>query len=724
MEPVCSEKEELMHRTQKIRAGWEFMRAVGPDSATTFRLHEWTVRPDLNRIEGPRESHQVEPRVMQVLVYLAARPGQVVSRNELLSEVWQDVIVGDEALTRTISELRRIFEDDARVPRVVETIRKGGYRLVAPVAPLAAQRASRRNAWVWVAWTLVVLGGAWAVRELRPGGGAAPDAVTAVRAIPFTSFPGEEVTPAMSPDGTQVAFAWRGPDDGNMDIYVKQTNSETPLRLTDSAGTDVYPAWSPDGSALAFIHADDSGTGIYTVAAIGGAPRKVCDATGWLGGLSWSPDGETIVYSEARNGEFPAALFVLDLATGDSRPLVEAPDQHQGDIAPVYAPDGRSVAFVRVDGAGMQDIHVVSTETGTTRRLTRALLWVRGLDWTRDGKSIICSTFTNGAYGLWRVNAENGRMSWVPTRGEWVFSPSVARHAGRMVYQDKWFEKNIWRVRRDEDDELGLSTAPVISSSRWDCEAYYSPDGNELVFTSARSGHLEIWTCAADGSRPMQLTAFEGAYVGRPRWSPDGARIAFYACPNGFGDLYVVDSDGGSPRAITEGDPNELMADWSRDGKWIYYASDHSGSWQLWKLSMAEPGRDPVQVTRDGGITGYESVDARFLYFARPDRAGLWRSSLLPESSSDEAELVIEELPRRGDWGNWSVFESGIVLVRYDKEGPEIVLYDFASGGIESVTRIPNIAAPSLAVSPDGRSILYARVEKSVGDLMLVDGFE
>ena len=98
-----------------------------------FRLGAWLVQPALNRITGPQGQVQVEPRVMQVLLNLASRPGEVVTRTQLLDEVWGDLVVGEENLTRAVSELRRIFQDQARQPAVIETIRHHGYRLIAPL---------------------------------------------------------------------------------------------------------------------------------------------------------------------------------------------------------------------------------------------------------------------------------------------------------------------------------------------------------------------------------------------------------------------------------------------------------------------------------------------------------------------------------------------------------------------------------------------------------------
>src|SRR5262245_38034320 len=79
---------------------------------------------------------------MEVLVYLARRPGEVVARDTLIRDVWGETFVTDHVLTRCIGELRKVFDDDVREPRVIQTIDKSGYRLIAPVE--AADRSRRR----------------------------------------------------------------------------------------------------------------------------------------------------------------------------------------------------------------------------------------------------------------------------------------------------------------------------------------------------------------------------------------------------------------------------------------------------------------------------------------------------------------------------------------------------------------------------------------------------
>jgi DNA-binding winged helix-turn-helix (wHTH) protein/TolB-like protein/Tfp pilus assembly protein PilF len=104
-----------------------------PTEASGLQIGDWWADPAANELRRADEAVRIEPKAMQVLMALADRRGRVVSRDELLAEVWPDVIVGDEALTQSIIKLRRALRDRPRAPAYIETISKRGYRLIAPV---------------------------------------------------------------------------------------------------------------------------------------------------------------------------------------------------------------------------------------------------------------------------------------------------------------------------------------------------------------------------------------------------------------------------------------------------------------------------------------------------------------------------------------------------------------------------------------------------------------
>src|SRR5256714_11473274 len=104
--------------------------------AGDFRVGSWLVQPSLNSISQNGTSDRVERKVMEVLVCLAESPGETVPKEKLLQTVWPDTFVSDDVLKRSVSELRRVFGDDAHESRVIETIPRRGYRLVAAVKPV------------------------------------------------------------------------------------------------------------------------------------------------------------------------------------------------------------------------------------------------------------------------------------------------------------------------------------------------------------------------------------------------------------------------------------------------------------------------------------------------------------------------------------------------------------------------------------------------------------
>jgi DNA-binding winged helix-turn-helix (wHTH) protein/TolB-like protein/cytochrome c-type biogenesis protein CcmH/NrfG len=175
-----------------------------PERVTRHRIRigEWRVDGTLNELSRAGRTLRIEPKAMEVLMALADRPGEVVSREALLALVWPGMVVGDDALTQSIIKLRKALGDTARSPAYIETISKRGYRLIAPVAADAAGgtggSAPRRRGLRFAIGALVVLAAAVALVDLRdsrplpaggvpgaPGEEAAEAAPVGVAVVPF-----------------------------------------------------------------------------------------------------------------------------------------------------------------------------------------------------------------------------------------------------------------------------------------------------------------------------------------------------------------------------------------------------------------------------------------------------------------------------------------------------------------------------------------------------------
>jgi Tol biopolymer transport system component len=570
-----------------------------------------------------------------------------------------------------------------------------------------------------IALTALIAWAAWFHFSRRAREVAGP-----MRIIPFTSFPGHQDEARFSPDGNQIAFSWGGETEDNRDIYVKLIGTEKPLRLTTTThpGEDHYPAWSPDGRSIAFWRYDSKNeAGIYVVPALGGPERRLhtMNLSGldldWDESLDWSPDGKYLAYSEGRGGQRNPTIFLLAVDTPDNiRLLIKQAGQTE-DCSPRFSPDGRNVAFVRWMGQPAHDIFVVPLAGGEPKRLTFDNGFIRGLAWTPDGAYVIFSSNRlGGTFRLWKVPPRGGQPEPLPVGQGGAFYPTLSRDGRRLAYTQRDSNINIWRCEVPRATRRSAPPTKLIASTYSSLSPQFSPDGKRIVFTSDRSGGWEIWVCDSDGSNPQQLTFFEGPAVCQPHWSPDGRQIAFDSSAEGRGAVYVVSVEGGRPRRLTAGASDDGVPTWSRDGKWIYFASDRTGAVQTWK--MPAEGGQAVQVTKKGGYVAFESPDGKILYYAKGYAdPGLWK---VPVGGGEETP-VLEQLAEGYRWA-WGLGGEGIYF--YNASTKAIELLNFATHRITQIAK-PEKPVWTVAVSPDGRWILYDQLDQNTSKIMLVENF-
>lgn len=571
---------------------------------------------------------------------------------------------------------------------------------------------------------LVVLIGGAVVAYKFIGRAPAPPSQPGLKTTPFTTYTGREQQPTFSPDGNQIAFSWNGDKGDNFDIYVKLVNSEArPLRLTTDAAEDVNPAWSPDGQQIAFVRHIGPDITIITVPVIGGAERKLYSGTSAFfslyefgNALSWSPDGKYLAFSGQPGPRQPNSIFLLSIDTLEARQFTTPPEGFLGDSTPAFSPDGKLFAFVR--GASSRDVelYLMPASGGEPKRLTFDNRSVRSLAWTPDSRWMVFASWFRGLR-LWRLSASGGTPEPLDIGVEFASSVAVSQSGDRLAYSQEFRDTNIWQVNLQEGKSTSNSRR-LVSSTRQDFGPQYSPDGKRIAFTSGRTGNNEVWVCDSDGTNPVLVTSFNGPDVGSPRWAPDGKQLAFDSLAPGHRDIYVVGVDGGKPRRLNNDDFDNVRPSWSRDGRWIYFGSNRTEDWQLWRAPVE--GGKPVQVTKQGGREGFESFDGKFVYYTKGfGQAGLWK---VPTAGGDETFIV-------GDvyQGLWALVDNGVYFINTNSIPRAVIqFFNFSNGKtvkVADVERELQLVYPSLAVSADGKSLLFVQADSFESDIMVVDNF-
>jgi Tol biopolymer transport system component/DNA-binding winged helix-turn-helix (wHTH) protein len=694
------------------------------------------------------------PKTFELLLLLLRNPGRAFSKQELMTMLWPDTFVEEANLSFQISTLRKALGDEGS--RGVETVPKHGYRFAGQVNPGASaerarvgavspsetpvRRSASRNDWLAAIVAAALIIGAYMIytsRSASTSHGAVP-----ARATPLTSYEGVEIGPSLSPDGSQVAFAWNGPSQDNFDIYIKLVGPGEPIPLTRNRASDDTPAWSPDGKLIAFQRlTSEMSADVLVIPALGGVERKVKSisvrgegraSTSVLGptfgcNLAWSPDGRWLAFGGGPSNDSPRGIWLIDVDSAQTRQLTAATEHATGDWGPAFSPDGRYLAFIRELTLSGSAVYVLPLApdlkpADAPVRITRETGMVRGVAWTPDGRGLVFSSGGHLAMSrLYRVAvpSTDGPYDADPELlpfGEQSISVSISK-TGRLVYSAQLRDASIWRIALNNGQNPPVPT-PVAPSTFDEQTPAYSPDGNRLAFASTRSGVEEIWVANADGSKPYQVTSMGGPQCSNPQWSVDGQWILFNSRREGSADLYRIRPDGSGLLQITNDPASENEPRWSRDGHTIYFGSNRTGRSEVWKMPAA--GGPAVQLTKQGGTTATESPDGQFLYYAKSDDSpsAIWR---VPVGGGEEKPIV-EGLSYSL---NFVVADKGLYFLAIG-DAPKttsIDFFEFATGKRTTVLELGKEHWWGMALSPDQHSLLYSVVDSAGSNLMLVDRF-
>ena len=169
---------------------------------------------------------------------------------------------------------------------------------------------------------MVAIGAALAVWKLT-----STQAPTVFQPIPLTSYSGRQDEPSFSPDGSQIAFDWDGPQGDYYDIYVKLIGPGSPLRLTTDPAPDYQPRWSPDGRSIAFVRGNFQRTGQYSVMvipALGGPERRIgtfsytpTNAGLNVPSLCWTRDSKALIVAASDSPGRPVGLELVPIDGGN-----------------------------------------------------------------------------------------------------------------------------------------------------------------------------------------------------------------------------------------------------------------------------------------------------------------------------------------------------------------------------------------------------------------------
>lgn len=670
--------------------------------ATVLKIGGWHFEPASRRLWRAARSETLPLKVAEVLQALAAQPGVVVGREQLIEQVWLgNTYTGPRGLTNAIWQLRRLFDDEGVADSAIETIAKTGYRLTLPVLALdeAAARPVPRRRWLLAA-LLAVLALGTVVAALRPWRVHAPPPAFAAPPRPesLTDYDGMEEYPNLSRDGRWLAFTWER-EDRPSQIYARDLRDPAaPLRqLTLGADSELRPVFGPDGQSLAFARVTPAGDCTVWVRDLRSFEERrvaACFYERLHTIFDWSSDGRTFAIAQRDDSGGTVSIFLYDADGRLLRRLTQSTDGQQ-DSQMAFSHDGRRLAFVR-RGYSSGELYVADLAGGEVQQLTHdGAAGIFGLAWLAGDRELAFNSTRDGNFAIWHIAAGGGEPR-LYSRLESPFNMAAFPGGGIVVAQHRTAEQIEIRSLRDG------SLSSTISSSGRDLYAQWLAGLQRVLLISTRSGRLELWSTDGNGRDARRLPLPRGTF-GVPAAAPVGSRYALAVRPVGaqHDALYLGDDGVRAGRAVLQDAHDYQNISFETDGRALIVSSNRGGSWQLWRYAIDGGALAPL--TQRGGVYGQRIGD--WLYHTRPGIPGLWRLRI---GSAAEPERVLDALGI-DDWGNWRIHGDALYYVLRTPTHDRLLQHSLRSGAERAVIELPRNAIRiynSIALADDDRVLL------------------
>ncbi len=560
-----------------------------------------------------------------------------------------------QSVAEVAKELRRFKRESSRqrVSRVTTTrtaYNSASARVVsnaaAPVQDELARTSRFPVMWLSISFVCLIAAVVFGWLYFRTPAVSAP--VIAFKVSPPADCVFESPVPAVSPDGSMIAFTARD-SAGRARLWVRSmgSNEPAPLEGTEDA---LFPFWSPDSREIAFFT-----PGKLRKVGVGhGSSQVICDAANGRGG-SWGQNG-TIIFSPDYNaglsrvsagGGIPASLAVLDTAHHDNTYRF-----------PCFLPDGEHFLYYRSSGGeGKSGIYLRSLDGKEDKFLfpsqMNAIYVSPGYILSLREKSLIAYRF-DAAKGELRDDGIQ-ILDNVGSLANFYLGAFSASQTGVLTVMEGvsggrqliWFDRTGKELKRT-----------VVTGSVFDFRL--SPDERRVVFRriDPQTNNNDLWIYDIARNSQSRFT-FAPGVDDDPVWFPDGSRIIFDSDPEGIRNIYVKASTGASnPELILKSYQHKSPEDCSRDGKFILYqVEDPATKSDLWVLPLSGA-RTPLPILHSVA----NEVDGRF----SPD--GQWVAYASDESG--KFEVYIQHFPPSG--GQWQVSVNGGGAPSWSRDGREL----------------------------------------------------
>ena len=525
-----------------------------------YRFGPFTVDTEAPVLTTASGATTLEPRVHDLLVLFCRHAGRVVTRDEILTEVWRGGIVSDNAVNKLVARLRQALKDDSRAPSYIQTVSRRGYRLSATVVPDTDDRPAveQRQRRAGLRWVLAVPLGAllaWLALTRLPGGN---DAAGPLPVRPLTRHSGSELAAAISPDGRFLAYTRQETARSQRELWIEDLVHGTRGRVELAGIVGHLLRWAPDSRHLAVLSLVDDACRVRSLffddsGAVAGATELLsCDGRS-VNDVIFSPGGDRLYYTSRERPFQPMQILVQELAGGATSLLTQPPLRGAGNYAIDLSPRGDKLLILSADETYRSQLHVLTVATGALTDHARFDHFVDEAVWHHDNESVV-HLAAPLAYELVRSSLAGEAMETVVSTSSRIIH--FARHPNGLDFYFASFQmdNDLLHVMPSTGEAIALDNTAVYEHL-----PSASARSNRYLYLSNRSGRTQTYLGELGEAGSRQLTHFgDSRLFVALALSPDDSRFVLAT----YNELLIASAESGEIVRETRTDGLILSAGW------------------------------------------------------------------------------------------------------------------------------------------------------------------
>lgn len=547
--------------------------------------------------------------------------------------------------------------------------------------------------------------------------------------VKFTTltYSGKDSSPSVSPDGKLIAFC--SDRDGKARIWLKQIAGGNEVVLT--SGPDDYPRFSPDGSSILFTRTQGTRRSLYRIAVLGGEERKILEDAQ---SADWSPDGKQIVFLRWKSGD-----SILGIASADGTSIQELATIEKSRMQyPHWSPDGNRIVAVRaVENNVFVSDNILIFDLATKQKHWMRTNWTTAAVWSGNSDQILYGVSESAA--AYPVNFRPSGRAFLQNVSSQKMQPlfwfsSIGDildilDQGKIIFHSASVRENL--------RQIGITDKSNDSDNVWfthgnstDRQPVYSNDGARILFSSTRSGNLDLWEIETKSGALKRITE-DSAEDWDPAYTRDGKQIIWSSSRGGHFEIWMTNTDGSGAHQITKDGFDAENPTMTKDEKWIVYNSYNPPTPGVWKIHPDGTGA----VRMIAGITAWPEVspDGRYAAYVWYKESFLLDPFAIIKfveiSTGKEIPFQIRCVNGANIGGRvrWMPDGSSVVYFDQNEKGHwGIFVQDFVPGKDTYNSRRPLVGfdpdklTETFAISPDGMNITIAEME-ILSNLVMVE---